>query len=127
MIQAYQKSHCQLLNHSIPDSDREVKSARTAKKQQKKQQKQMERRLDNLPSYDPAPERRGRRNIDISKKLTDEIIPKEAASMSDCRKGAIYKFMEKGVAMQLNDCPELMQRDTVAIDFDFHDQKEQPA
>ena len=71
-----------------------------------------------MPSYDPSASRRaGRGNIFISKRMSSEIVPSKVKEKGD---GDMYRYMEKAIALQLNDSPESMEHELVAIDYDLH-------
>ncbi len=90
---------------------------KTKKKKMRKSFADLESQCDPGSSYDPSPLHRGRRHIDISKRMTRDIVPSVMGG-SDW-----FKFMEKAIAMQMDDYPLNMGQDMMAIHFDFCDSK----
>eukprot|EP01084_Bolivina_argentea_P217761 369684_1 len=98
------------------------KKNKNKKRHSKKQQNQILRDIYNKASYDPSPNHRARKYINITKQMTQEIIPSKMGGKDTIN---WYKYMEKAIALQLNDfnCKyNINQLHMVVINYDFCDE-----
>eukprot|EP01084_Bolivina_argentea_P136192 239870_1 len=101
---AYTRRH----THPMPKSP----SSTTRNKRKKKRQKRNHRYHD--VGYDPHPQHRAQGNIQISKSLTENIIPN---AVKERHLNNLYTFMDKSYALSLN----MMHHDRIKIiNYDLH-------